>query len=74
MIFISFSKISFISLSNFYVFHLLKPLAKSILIPLGLTAAALASDAGVHKKILQYAQKYNISNIKRRNGTYHESS
>ena len=29
-----------------------KPLAKSVLIPLGLTAAALAADAGIHKKIL----------------------
>ena len=28
------------------------PLAKSILIPLGLTAAASAADAGMHKKIL----------------------
>ena len=28
------------------------PLAKSILIPLGLTAAASAADAGIHKKIL----------------------
>ena len=28
-----------------------KPLAKSVLIPLGLTAAASA-DAGIHKKIL----------------------
>ena len=28
------------------------PLAKSVLIPLGLTAAALAADAGIHKKIL----------------------
>ena len=27
-----------------------KPLAKSVLIPLGLTAAASAADAGVHKK------------------------
>ena len=26
------------------------PLAKSVLIPLGLTAAALAADAGIHKK------------------------
>ena len=26
------------------------PLAKSFLIPLGLTAAALAADAGIHKK------------------------
>ena len=30
----------------------IKPLAKSLLIPLGLTAAALAADAGIHKKIL----------------------
>ena len=30
----------------------IKPLAKSILIPLGLTAAASAADAGIHKKIL----------------------
>ena len=31
---------------------MIKPLAKSILIPLGLTAAASAADAGIHKKIL----------------------
>ena len=30
----------------------IKPLAKSVLIPLGLTAAASAADAGMHKKIL----------------------
>ena len=30
----------------------IKPLAKSVLIPLGLTAAASAADAGTHKKIL----------------------
>ena len=27
-----------------------KPLAKSVLVPLGLTAAASAADAGIHKK------------------------
>ena len=32
--------------------NLIKPLAKSLLIPLGLTAAASAADAGIHKKIL----------------------
>ena len=32
--------------------NVIKPLAKSILIPLGLTAAASAADAGIHKKIL----------------------
>ena len=30
----------------------IKPLVKSVLVPLGLTAAASAADAGIHKKIL----------------------
>ena len=30
--------------------NVIKPLAKSVLIPLGLTAAASAADTGVHKK------------------------
>ena len=28
----------------------IKPLAKSVLIPLGLTAATSTADAGIHKK------------------------
>ena len=32
--------------------NVIKPLAKSVLIPLGLTAAASAVDAGIHKKNL----------------------
>ena len=32
--------------------NVIKPLAKSVLIPLGPTAAASAADAGIHKKIL----------------------
>ena len=32
--------------------NVIKLLAKSVLIPLGLTAAASAADAGIHKKIL----------------------
>ena len=32
--------------------NVIDPLAKSVLIPLGLTAAASAADAGIHKKIL----------------------
>ena len=32
--------------------NVIKPLAKSVLIPLGLTAAASAADADIHKKIL----------------------
>ena len=31
----------------------IQPLAKSVLIPLGLKAAASAADAGIHKKILE---------------------
>ena len=30
--------------------NVIKPLAKSVLIPLGLTATASAADAGIHKK------------------------
>ena len=32
--------------------NVLKPLAESVLIPLGLTAAASATDAAIHKKII----------------------
>ena len=32
--------------------NVITPLAKSVLIPLGLTAAAAAADVGIHKKIL----------------------
>ena len=32
--------------------NVIKPLAKSVLIPLGLAAVASAADAGIHKKIL----------------------
>ena len=31
---------------------MIKPLAKSVLIPLGLSAAASAADAGIYKKML----------------------
>ena len=37
----------------------IKPLAKSVLIPLGLIAAASAADAGIHKKILGSGQPNN---------------
>ena len=33
--------------------NVIKPLVKSVLIPLGLTTAASAADAGIHKKILK---------------------
>ena len=32
--------------------NVIEPFAKSVLIPLGLNAAASAADAGIHKKIL----------------------
>ena len=38
----------------------IKPLAKSVLIPLGLTAAASAADAGIHKKILGSGNNTNL--------------
>ena len=37
----------------------IKPLAKSVLVPLGLTAAASAADAGINKKILGSGSDHN---------------
>ena len=42
--------------------NVIKPLAKSVLIPLGLTAAASAADAGIHKKIGSWNTTLIISN------------
>ena len=45
--------------------NVLKPLAKSVLIPLGLTAAASATDAAIHKKMFGSANTtFIISNEK----------
>ena len=41
----------------------IKPSAKSVLIPLGLTAAASAADAGIHKKILGSGNNNNTTLI-----------
>ena len=41
----------------------IKPLAKSVLIPLGLTAAASVADAGIHKKILGSGHNNNTTLI-----------
>ena len=38
--------------------NVITPLAKSVLIPLGLTAAAPAADAGIHKKNIRI-RKYS---------------
>ena len=40
----------------------IKPLAKRVLIPLGLTAAASASDAAIHKKILGSSNNTTLIN------------
>ena len=38
--------------------NVIKPLAKSVLIPLGLTAATSAVDAGIHKKYWDLGQQH----------------
>ena len=43
--------------------NVIKPLAKIVLIPLGLTAAASAADAGIHKKILGSGHNNNTTLI-----------
>ena len=43
--------------------NVIKPLAKSVLILLGLTAAASEADAGIHKKSLRICNN-NTNNIK----------
>ena len=35
------------------IINVIKPLAKSVFVPLGLTAVASAADAGIHKEILR---------------------
>ena len=42
--------------------YVIKPLAKSVLILLGLTAAASAADAGIHKKILESGHRTSHHN------------
>ena len=39
----------------------IKPLTKSVLVPLGLTAAASAANAGTHKKILGSGNNHHSS-------------
>ena len=60
--------------------NLLKPLAKSVLIPLGLTASASATDATIHKNVWIWrasfwlSQVNNINNFKWGNEWYHENN
>ena len=51
--------------------NLLEPSAKSVLMPLGLTAAAAAADAAIHTKIFGSG---TTNNIKGRNGKHYENS
>ena len=44
--------------------NVIKPLAKSVLIPLGLTGVASAADVGIHKNNLSFRIYNNINNIK----------
>ena len=43
--------------------NVIKPLATSVLIPLGLTAAASVADAGIHKKILGYGHLSSFTTL-----------
>ena len=49
--------------------NVIKRLAKSVLIPLGLTAAASATDAGIHKKILGSVQRPLTLALPKQNNT-----
>ena len=46
--------------------NVIKPLVKSVLISLGLTAAASAADVGIHKKSIEIWE-YDFNNFKWRN-------
>ena len=49
--------------------NVIKPLAKSVLIPLGLAAVASAADAGVHKKILGSGRRHSSSSASHNTAT-----
>ena len=53
--------------------NLIKPFAKAVSIPLGLTAAASAADLRIHKKNLRIWQ-YHTNNIKRWNERHYWNS
>ena len=54
--------------------HVLKPLAKSVLIPLGLTAALSATDAAIQNNIFGSGLTALIISNKKKNGWYPENS
>ena len=43
--------------------NVIKPLARRILVPLGLTAAASAADAVIHKKMLESGNNNNTTTL-----------
>ena len=43
--------------------YVIKPLIKSVLIPLGLNSAVSAADAGIHKKILESGKQNNTTTL-----------
>ena len=47
--------------------NLIKPLGKSVLIPLGLTAAAAVADTAMHKKISGYGRRHSSSSASHSN-------
>ena len=54
--------------------NVIKPLAKSVLIPLGLSAAASAADAGIHKKVLGSGNTTLISSNEEMNEALEDSN
>ena len=53
--------------------NVLQPSAESVLIPLGLIAAASVVDVAIHKKNLRLRDS-NINNFKQRNDIHYENS
>ena len=53
--------------------NVLQLLAKIVLMPLGLTTAALAAYTGMQKKI-PWLRNYKINNIKQRNERHYENN
>ena len=49
------------------------PLAKNVLAPLGITAAALAIDAGIQKKYMVLEQQHNFNTFKWRTEWHNEN-
>ena len=50
--------------------NVIKPLAKSVLIPLGLTAAASAADAGIHGLLLKGVTETIQNEVKEQKGGF----